>query len=84
MEDLLKPWRMGTHLGVLSESYLMSTNMTGFRCSSKALRPSALDDSSLSIGRVRGRKGLTDLWQMYDIWATIRFDHSFSVYEPNL
>ena len=27
----LKPWLMGTHLKVLSESYPMNTNMTGFR-----------------------------------------------------
>ena len=26
-----KPWQMGTHLRVLSESFPMSTNMTGFR-----------------------------------------------------
>ena len=26
----LKPWHIGTHLRVLSESYLMNTNMTGF------------------------------------------------------
>ena len=25
-----KPWQMGTHLKVLSESFPMSTNMTGF------------------------------------------------------
>ena len=31
----LKPWHMGTHLRVLSESYPMITNMTGFRCFSK-------------------------------------------------
>ena len=30
-EKWLKPWHMGTHLRVLSESSLMGTNMTGFR-----------------------------------------------------
>ena len=30
-EKLLKPWQMGTHLIVLSESFPMSTNITGFR-----------------------------------------------------
>ena len=30
-----KPWQMGAYLRVLSESFLMSTNMTGFRCFSK-------------------------------------------------
>ena len=33
----LKPWQMGTHLRVLSESFLMNTNMTGFRWFSKNL-----------------------------------------------
>ena len=27
----LKPWHMGTHLRVLSESYPMNFNMAGFR-----------------------------------------------------
>ena len=31
----LKPWHMGTHIRVLSESYPMNTNMTGFRWFSK-------------------------------------------------
>ena len=30
-----KPWHIGTHLRVLSESYPMDTNMTGFRWFSK-------------------------------------------------
>ena len=30
-EKWLKPWHMGTHLRVLSESYPINTNMTGFR-----------------------------------------------------
>ena len=30
-----KPWHMGTHLRVLSESYPMNTNMTGFKWFSK-------------------------------------------------
>ena len=34
-EKWLKPLHMGTHLRVLSESILMSTNMTGFRCFSE-------------------------------------------------
>ena len=40
----LKPWQMGTHLRVLSESYLMNTNMTGFGWFSKRL-------ASLCFGR---------------------------------
>ena len=34
-EKWLKPWHMGTHLRVLSISYPMDTNMTGFRWFSK-------------------------------------------------
>ena len=34
-EKSLKPWQMGTHLRVLSESFQMNTNMTGFRWFSK-------------------------------------------------
>ena len=43
-------WHMGTHLRLLSESYQMNTNMTGFRWfSKKSLHPCNLDESSLSI-----------------------------------
>ena len=41
---------MGTHLRVLSESYLMNTNMIGFQIS---LHFCALDESSLSLLRVK-------------------------------
>ena len=34
-EEWLKLWRIGTHLRVLSRSYLMNTNMIGFRWFSK-------------------------------------------------
>ena len=34
-EKWLKPWHMGTHLRVISKSYSMNTNMTGFRGFSK-------------------------------------------------
>ena len=45
---------MGTHLKVLSESFPMNTNMTGFRwILKKSLLPCALDKSSISIGRVK-------------------------------
>ena len=43
-ENLLKPWHMCTHLRVLSESYPMNTNMTGFRWFSKLF-------ASLCFGR---------------------------------
>ena len=45
---------MGTYLRVLSESFLMNTNMTGFRWFSKNLHPCALVESILyNIGRVK-------------------------------
>ena len=49
---LLKPWHMGTHLRVLSESYPMNTNMTGLDGLKRTLPPCVWDESSLSIGRV--------------------------------
>ena len=33
--DFIKPWHMGTHPRVGSESYPVNANMTGFRCFSK-------------------------------------------------
>ena len=51
----LKPWHKGTHLRVLSSSYQMNTNMTGFNYMGlkKYLRTFALEESSLSIRRVK-------------------------------
>ena len=54
-----KPWQMGTHMRVLSESCLMNTNMTGFRWFS--LHPCALDESSLCIRRVKTMLSLSSL-----------------------
>ena len=51
-EKWLRPRHMGTHLRVLSESYVMNTNMIGFRPFSKALYHCALDKNTFSIGRV--------------------------------
>ena len=51
-KKLLKPLHMGSHLRVLSDSYPMNTNMTGFQRFSKISGPCALDESSLSMGRV--------------------------------
>ena len=51
-EKLLKPWDMGTHLTVLSESYQMNTNMTGLKCSQKSFCPCAFDESIFSIERI--------------------------------
>ena len=45
---------MGTHMRILSKSYLMNTNMTGFKCFSKNFASLyALDKSSISVGRVK-------------------------------
>ena len=48
---------LGTHLRVFSDCYPMNTNMTGFRGFSKIFGPYALDESSLSIGRVDNTTG---------------------------
>ena len=47
---------MGTHPIVLSESYPMNTNMTGFRYffENLCILACAMGKSSLSIGRVNG------------------------------
>ena len=44
---------MGTHLRVLSESYPVNINMTGFRWISKGLASCSLDEGILSIGRTK-------------------------------
>ena len=48
----------------MGECYLMNTNMTGFRWFSRCLHPCALEESSLSIGRVNLSTGpsLAGLW----------------------
>ena len=46
-----KHYHMGTHSRVLSESFPMNSNMTGFRCFSKNI--CSLDESSLSTRRVK-------------------------------
>ena len=62
-EIWLKSWHMGTHLRVLSESFPMNTNTTGFSWFSKILRPTALDEGSLNNGRVEmGCCSLLPLW----------------------
>ena len=43
-EKWLKPWHMGFHLKVFSDSYPINTNMTRFRWFSKILRSCALDE----------------------------------------
>ena len=55
-EKSLKPWQMGTHLRVLSESYPINTNTTGFRWFSKIVAFLCCGYiSSLSIGRVKAK-----------------------------
>ena len=70
MQKKLKPWNMGNHLRVLSESFLMNTNMTGFRCFSvfiKSLHPYSLDESSLSIGRVQVSLKFYSNWEWMEL-----------------
>ena len=50
-EKFTEKWQMGTHLIVRSESHSMNTNMTEFILYSKIF--AYLDESSLSIGRVK-------------------------------
>ena len=56
-ENWTKPLQMGTHLRVLIKSYPMNTNKQGLDGFQKSLRPCALDESSLSIGRVSIHSG---------------------------
>ena len=44
---------MGTHLRVLSEGYLMNKYQNGLDGFQNSLLPYALDQSSISIGRVK-------------------------------
>ena len=55
LQKRLKLWDMGTHRRVLSKSFPMNTNMTGFLCLC------VLDKSSLSIGRVNSY-GIVGTW----------------------
>ena len=61
MKEWLKPWHMGTHLRVLSKSFLMNTNLTGLRWFSEIFASSCFGQNSLSIGMVKekGSKVLT-------------------------
>ena len=75
---------MGTHLRVLSESYPMNTNMTGFRKLKKTLHPCALDECRLSIGRVKchvyrviyiienGSDDLTNVIYFMNLWDSFK------------
>ena len=49
----LKPWHMGTHLRVLSESYPIEPKWQGLDVFQNCLHPWASSESSLSIGRVK-------------------------------
>ena len=56
----LKPWHMGTHLRTLGETFLMNTNMTGFRWFLKIF-------ASLCFGGKKALEGLTMLEK--EIWC---------------
>ena len=49
----LKPWHIGTHLRVLSDSFALNTNMTGFRMFLKNRCPCAFIEVSHSIRKVK-------------------------------
>ena len=50
-KKLLKPYYVGTHLCILSESCSMNTNMIGFRWSSKIFASLCFGWMYLSIGK---------------------------------
>ena len=50
---MTEPWHMGTNPRVLSESYPINTNLAGLDGLLKSVCPCALEESSLSIGRVK-------------------------------
>ena len=52
-EKWLKPWHMVPHLRILSKSYPMNTNVTGFRWFKKIIFASFCFGISLCIGRVK-------------------------------
>ena len=52
-EKWLNPWQIGTHLRVLTESFLMNTNMIGFRWFAYFLPSCAFGKSSPSSRRVK-------------------------------
>ena len=59
----LKPWQMGTHLRVLSESYPINTNMTGFGWFSEIFCILVL------LTKVApGLEGLNIKWWHADLW----------------
>ena len=75
-EKWLKPWQMGTHMRVLSERFTMNTNKTGFRSFfHKSLHPCALDESHLSIKRVKSY-----LWKLVWIDNTFDFGNDLTLY----
>ena len=53
LEKWLKPWHMGLHLRVLSESIRMNTIMQGLDGFQKSLRHCALDDVALALEGLR-------------------------------
>ena len=70
LERWLKPWHMGTHLRALTAGAIQwIPTWHGFDGFQKSLHPCALDESSLSIGRVK----LTSTGMSKDNWsATIK------------
>ena len=76
-EKWLKPWQMGTHLRVLSETIPMNTSMTGLRCFHNFLPFCAFDEINHS------RKGLTNLCLKVTleivVWNFATFDNNLLI-----
>ena len=75
LKKSLKPWEMGTHLTVLSESFPMNTNMTCLDVFQKSLCSCDLDVSSLSIGRVKERTWHEKVNPSYSVVITHELTH---------
>ena len=58
----LKPWHTGTHLKVLNGNYPMTQTWQGLGGFQRSVQLCALDDSSLSIGRVKREIRVCGMW----------------------
>ena len=86
-EKWLKLWHMGTHRKVLSMSFQMNTNMTGFRCFSINLCihvlwmkvASAFEGSRANGGRVGVPFNLLRSNSLYDVWKELSMCNNISL-----
>ena len=73
-EKLLKPWHMGTHLRVPSESYPMNTNTTGFRLFSEFRSISISIKGSAPIAKYFTTLALTARYHLLGFSPLHRFE----------